>query len=68
MGVEGIGEENYIRRNLLLADDPKTRAIRRASGGLWILLYRRSPEDSEGPFLARTEEKEAFRPLNYRFA
>ena len=66
--VKTEGDDKYFRRNLRLGDDPKKRAIGRASGELRLRLYRRHPQDPRDPFLSFTEEEEvAFARLPYRY-
>ena len=51
----------------VLGDDPKKGAIGRASGELWLRLYRRQPQDLRDPYVAFTEEEVAFARLQYRY-
>ena len=65
--VKNGGCDHYCRMNLRLNDDQNNRAIRRASGELWLMLLRRQSQDTLGPFVAFTEEECAFARLPYRY-
>ena len=63
--IEGDGK--YFRKNLRLIGDPQKRALRRTSEEIWLLLFRRQPDDPMDPLAAYIEEEVGFARLPYRY-